>query len=336
MIIKEYDRYNPNVEANFPNDKDINMFLHNDFPTEYEDEDYYNLNTPEKCAKWHIDNGYTKDEMIYSLQVFGERPKRFIDDASDFYDKFTESLTEDFDDITIPEDERYEYIRSKSVLDSDGFYTDYTMYYDWEDDNYLFIFGDNDIYDPTNTEPDWECESEKEANEWFSNYEGFIDESCKIKESIDINDYIFKFYKDGYEIYTKKENGKAIWVAKKDNEEPFEISYEQVRGIYPIDKIDYSLQKKMRKALKIESSKNYKSHRKFVKESLRYFVTDDDYIPLKAQPENGYTKLQAVERAQREAEQASKLFKLPISDTAKWYHIMDSNNKILHDLDNAI
>ena len=37
---------------------------------------------------------------------------------------------------------------------------------------------------------------------------------------------------------------------------------------------------------------------------MRYFVSNDDLIPLHEQPSNGYTKLQAIERAQREAHQA--------------------------------
>lgn len=91
-------------------------------------------------------------------------------------------LTESFQD-----DERYEYIKSKTVLDSDGFRTDYTMYYDWEDSEYIFIFGDNDLYDPTNESPDWECDTEEEANEWFDNYTGFDDEEdfdeCYLSET---------------------------------------------------------------------------------------------------------------------------------------------------------
>jgi hypothetical protein len=94
----------------------------------------------------------------------------------------------DFDEITIPEDERYKFIKSKTVLDSDGFQTEYTMYYDWEDDKYIFIFGDSDLYDPTNTYADYECDSEREANEWFADYEGFeygLDESLEESEDID-------------------------------------------------------------------------------------------------------------------------------------------------------
>lgn len=81
----------------------------------------------------------------------------------------------DFDAITIPEDERYEYIKSKDVSDN-GWITEYTMYYDWEDDKYVFILGDSDLYDPTNESPDWECDTEAEANDWFDNYTGFEDE----------------------------------------------------------------------------------------------------------------------------------------------------------------
>ena len=68
----------------------------------------------------------------------------------------------------------------------------------------------------------------------------------------------------------------------------------------------------------------------------RYWVTDCDYLPLHEQPDEGYTKLQAVMRAQREAEEAAKLFNLRIQETAKWFHIMDWNGKICHELDNAI
>lgn len=68
----------------------------------------------------------------------------------------------------------------------------------------------------------------------------------------------------------------------------------------------------------------------------RFYVTDSDYIPLKAQPEEGYTKIKAIERAQREVAEAAKLFKLPESETAKWYHIMDDKGNIRDDLDTAI
>lgn len=68
----------------------------------------------------------------------------------------------------------------------------------------------------------------------------------------------------------------------------------------------------------------------------RYWVTDSDGIPLSNQPEEGYTKNQAILRAQREAEELSRLFKEPVSKTAKYFHIMNSSNNICYELDSAI
>lgn len=71
----------------------------------------------------------------------------------------------------------------KQVYDSDGFLTDYTMYFDTLENRYVFVFGDNDIYKPEDGDFDWECESEEEAREWFDNYKGFEEED-EIDESL--------------------------------------------------------------------------------------------------------------------------------------------------------
>ena len=92
--------------------------------------------------------------------------------------------------------ERYTYVKSKEVYDSDGWRTEYTMYYDEVEDRYVFVFGDSDLYDPNDgyEEFDWECDTEQEANEWFDNYEGFEDldeglrKSTKLKEGLTSND----------------------------------------------------------------------------------------------------------------------------------------------------
>lgn len=70
--------------------------------------------------------------------------------------------------------------------------------------------------------------------------------------------------------------------------------------------------------------------------SNRYWVTDDDYIPLSNQPEEGYTQNQVILRAQREAEELSRLFHQPVSKMVKYFHIMDSDGNIVHELDSAI
>lgn len=81
-------------------------------------------------------------------------------------------------------------IATKSVPDSDGFYTDYTMYLDTNTGEYVFVFGDNDIYSPADGNFDWQCETEEEAWEWFNSYRGFDDDDDgydDILESEDIS-----------------------------------------------------------------------------------------------------------------------------------------------------
>lgn len=74
------------------------------------------------------------------------------------------------------EDSIYEKVASKQVPDYDGFYTDYTMYRNKETGEYVFVFGDNDLYSPEDSDHDYECETEDEAYEWFDSYTGFDDE----------------------------------------------------------------------------------------------------------------------------------------------------------------
>ena len=93
--------------------------------------------------------------------------------------------------------DKYKKIISKQVMDSDGFYTDYTMYYNPDEDNYFFMFGDEDVYGPDPDYADWTCETKEEATECYNNYYGFEDDyddylderftSC-LKE--DINDVL--------------------------------------------------------------------------------------------------------------------------------------------------
>lgn len=71
--------------------------------------------------------------------------------------------------------ERYTEIKTKEVLDRDGFYTDYTMYKDNINDRYVFVFGYKDMYTPDDGIFDWEADTEKEAYEWFDSYNGFAE-----------------------------------------------------------------------------------------------------------------------------------------------------------------
>lgn len=127
-------------------------------------------------------NKKTADYMDEILQVFpnATRKGKLITAINDDAESGTVAASVMFDD-----DGRYEYVKSKSVEDSDGFLTDYTMYYDVVEDKYVFVFGDNDLYNPNDgyDEFDWECDTEQEADEWYYNYEGFSDDVDNVFES---------------------------------------------------------------------------------------------------------------------------------------------------------
>lgn len=69
----------------------------------------------------------------------------------------------------------WEKLESKSVKDSDGFWTDYTLYYDALNDRYVTVLGDSDLYGPEDGYFDAEFDSEAEAYEWFEDYDGIYD-----------------------------------------------------------------------------------------------------------------------------------------------------------------
>lgn len=99
-------------------------------------------------------------------------------------DKIKDSLTENFDyKKSSPE---WEHVETKTVLDSDGFTTEYTWYTDGT--KHIFMFGDSDIYTPDEDYADWCTESEEEAREWFNNYKGFEEEEDFWEQLRDVSD----------------------------------------------------------------------------------------------------------------------------------------------------
>ena len=69
---------------------------------------------------------------------------------------------------------------------------------------------------------------------------------------------------------------------------------------------------------------------------MRYYVTNNNLIPLHEQPSQGYTKLQAIARCQREACECVKLFNIKMSEAVKWFHVVDNKFRYCKDLDNCI
>ena len=87
---------------------------------------------------------------------------------------WNEAVEEFYNKKPMTEGAEYVEVDHKSVPDSDGFTTEYTMYKD-NNGKYVFVFGDRDIYKPEDGNFDWEAETEEEAREWFDNYTGFSD-----------------------------------------------------------------------------------------------------------------------------------------------------------------
>ena len=87
------------------------------------------------------------------------------------------AISEEFGFDDHIEDDQYSDWRelaSKSVEDSDGFNTDYTLYTNGE--TYICMFGDKDLYEPDASYADYETENEQDAWDWFNSYTGFADE----------------------------------------------------------------------------------------------------------------------------------------------------------------
>lgn len=147
----------------------------------------------------YIEDGFDKNGIYY----FGKKPtlpKSWRDVQNKKKRKVANEMIKLRESNNMHDE--YLFVTSKQVQDSDGFWTDYTMYAhiqvptdvwynllrnemfsmaDIPDEyitEYVFVFGDNDMYDPNDgmTSFDWECDSEKEAWDWFQDYTGFGDE----------------------------------------------------------------------------------------------------------------------------------------------------------------
>ena len=67
------------------------------------------------------------------------------------------------------EDNSWKELASKSVEDSDGFITDYTLYTNGS--TFICMFGDKDMYEPDEAYADYETENEQDAWDWFESYD---------------------------------------------------------------------------------------------------------------------------------------------------------------------
>lgn len=73
-----------------------------------------------------------------------------------------------------------------------------------------------------------------------------------------------------------------------------------------------------------------------MKKKGRFYIANHNGIPLHAQPENGYTWLQVIERAQREIEECIKLFGGTFEEHKKAFTVLDSNFHEVKEAQDAI
>lgn len=114
---------------------------------------------------------YAPEVNFYSNEIF----QPLVDSISEFVVKETPSIADEDIEIESENKSEFSFVASKSVLDSDGFMTDYTWYHA-PDGTSVFVFGDSDIYKPEDGYFDHVCENEHEAQEWFDCYTGFEEE----------------------------------------------------------------------------------------------------------------------------------------------------------------
>ena len=157
------------------------------------------------------------------MRKFVAHPTTAVKAFTNPWDMNAEDL-EDYEDSG----DRYVELDSKQVPDSDGFMTDYTMYRDTVTGDYVFMFGDKDVYRPEEGYFDWSCDTEEEAWDWYNSYSGFEDEddiysSTTIKansyDASKIQKYINSYGFNNYVVYDRDENWCAIDFEGEDEDD---------------------------------------------------------------------------------------------------------------------
>lgn len=92
----------------------------------------------------------------------------------DIFSKYGLDTIHDFADHDEKDAGNWQLVATKTVMDSDGFNTEYSWYTDGT--RHIFMFGDTDLVEPDPDYADWEAESEATAQEWFDNYHGFAED----------------------------------------------------------------------------------------------------------------------------------------------------------------
>lgn len=133
-----------------------------------------------------------KEEIQFLIYELSDGVAEY--DCQTAFDKFKDSSLDAIKDKVVSAIDSYledndwlEYsdwveLASKSVEDSNGFLTDYTLYTNGE--TYVCIFGDKELYTPDTDDADFETENEKVAWDWYNSYTGFADDEDDMLENV--------------------------------------------------------------------------------------------------------------------------------------------------------
>lgn len=136
----------------------------------------------------HLEGYYDSDEDGDHIEIDDDFTCEFpvVNNDEDVISAFTDF----YDDDDESEESMWKELSSKMVPDSDGFYTDYTLYESTDPEAtgcaYICMFGDKDVYQPDAGYADMEFDDLSEAEDWFYSYQGLLDED-EIFSSEDID-----------------------------------------------------------------------------------------------------------------------------------------------------
>ena len=172
-IDKDDEEIESDILSNF--DKDVDLYYNDLIDIFYKpaEDCAYDCDNDPYFLQYTFDGIDSDDPKIEVTEYESPSEYKFDEDWNDI----------DFDDEDA--DDRFELIDRKTVYDSNGFTTEYSMYYDSLEDKYVMVFGDSDLYRPEDEDYDAEFDDEKTAREWFDNYNGFEDEE---EEDYDFED----------------------------------------------------------------------------------------------------------------------------------------------------
>lgn len=125
--------------------------------------------------KIDTDVAYICNSVYQSLDELGQNDvKSATGCKSD--DPITAAHRNDYIEDEDEEYDRWKILKQKSVPDSDGFMTEYTLYEyldvpdDVDGNIYICMFGDSDLYPPDINYADYSTSNKKDALDWFNNF----------------------------------------------------------------------------------------------------------------------------------------------------------------------